>query len=180
MPRLRSIQREKYKDLQQEDPVDSDVQRDIIENLRLKADLSNSQNAKLLFRVYLIVLLVVNLLLVMVPYYRKGVNSILSALACVTLFIPIALVYSTVYSVTERIFPFIQNAKTTIYALYIYGLALLIKFGKYTTWKTIQKDVIYLVPLFIGICVLNFYWDNSKIKHAITELDALKYDYKEA
>jgi hypothetical protein len=180
MPRLRRVQKEKYGDFEHSDLIDSDVQSDIINNLKARVDVSTSRNARVLFRVYLLVLLTVNMALIMVPYYRKGINSIFSALACVMMFIPIVLVYSTIYSVEDIHVQFVRDIRTTSACALIYGTIIAVKFWKYTSWENIHRDIIYLIPLFIGICVLDFYRDNSRLSNAIGELDTLRYDYKEA
>lgn len=183
MPRLRKVQYEKYKDLnfdfEENEPIDIMKQNEIIDNFKKRNDILNSKYAKYLFRCYIIILLFINLVLITIPYYRKGLNSIFSSLACIMLFLPLLLAYSTVYKIDKSKFHEIFfNCKTIKYLLFIYSIIIIIKF----IWFRIntKNDLIYILPILFTISIIDINEDNGKFNEAINELELLKYNYKEA
>lgn len=183
MPRLRKVQYEKYKDLtfdfEENDPIDIVKQEEIIDNFKKRNDILNSKYAKYIFRCYIIILFLINLALITIPYYRKGYNSIFSSLACIILFFPLLLAYSTVYTIDKSKFHEIFfNFKIIKSLLIIYSIIILIKF----IWFRIntKSDLIYILPILFTICIIDINEDNGKFNKAINELESLKYNYKEA
>lgn len=184
MPRLRKVQQRKYKDLKidSEDdddfPIDSSKQEEIISVLKRKADFTHSRTAKLIFRGYLLLLLVINMILVTVPYYRRGINVTFSALACIMLFSPCMLAFSTIYQVDSVHFPILLNTRFLFFNLVLYCMAIIVKLVWFRS--NVRADLIYVLPILFGSCILDLHTDKSQISQAIGELEKLKYDYKEA
>lgn len=183
MPRLRKVQYEKYKDLEidfaNNQPIDILTQEEIITNLKKKNNTLNSTNAKNIFRIYLVILLLINMILITVPYYRKGMNTFFSACACLMLFCPLLLAFSSVhsldkYEINEKFF----NVKIITYILVSYCILAIVKLVYYRT--NIQTDLIYIIPILFGYCIIDIHNDNSRLSQAIEELETLKYNYKEA
>lgn len=185
MPRLRKIQYEKYKDLKSDSddefnsPIDSFKQEKIITTFKTKMDLKNSKQAKIMFRCYLILLFFINMILITIPYYRKGINVIFSALGCLMLFSPSILAYSNIYPLDDDSKVSIaSNRNFVLYSLLFYSLVTVIKF----IWFRIntRADLIYTIPILFGICILDIDRNNGQLSQAILELEKYKYDYKEA
>jgi cellulose synthase/poly-beta-1,6-N-acetylglucosamine synthase-like glycosyltransferase len=181
MPRLRKVQLEKYGDLNHdidEYPIDSIDQQQIINNLKKKAKLSESKTGKLTFKGYLILLLIINSCLILIPYYRRGLNAIFSSIASIMLFLPIVLAYSTVHSSNNDFLPILKNIKFISTMLAIYICSIILKIIYFKPFE--NSDLIYILPILLAFCVIDINVDDSKINKAIEELEKLRYDYKEA
>lgn len=193
MPRLRKVQNSKYGGLRSGNsddyetdlnyPIDSIDQNGIITKLKERNDFKNSKYAKVVFRLYLIAVLIINLILITIPYYRKKDNSIFSFFACLMLFIPMISVYSTVYTIENLNNDYLnlelfQETKILVLALILYLMAIIIKVIFYES--NIQRDILYILPILISFCIIDINRENGHIKQSIKELESLKYDYKEA
>lgn len=184
MPRLRRVQHAKYRDLRldfEEDddlPIDSFRQEEIINTLKRRAGSTHSKEAKVIFRCYLVLMLVINMVLVTVPYYRKGSNVTFSALACIMLFSPSIMAYSTIYGIDRTHLPILLNTRFLLSNLAFYSMSTVVKF----VWFRVnaRADLLYVLPILFGICILDLHTDNSQISQAIDELEKLRYNYKEA
>lgn len=180
MPRLRQVQKQKYGELSGDlyDYIDTDKQDEIIENLKKRADFTNSSHAKKVFRFYLILIGIINLILITFPTYRKKGNSVFSFLACIMIFIPAVLAYSMIYKLSSEYLKIFKNVKMAQLSLTVYIGVVVSKFLWFA--NNIGEDLIYVLPILLGYLVIEIWNDNSKISQAIQELDGLKYDYKEA
>lgn len=187
MPRLRRISKEKYgyttnQDLDFEDelPVDSDVQNEIIKEFKEKVDLSNSKYSKILFRIYLSVIVIVNMIFITVPYYRNGHNTIFSAFACLILFTPVIYTYNMIYPHNQIQVPILTEFKSIAILTVLYQFVTSMKLLKYREVNKFPQDLLFLVPVCMTICVLNLKQDNNNLKQLINKLESAKYEYKEA
>lgn len=185
MPRLRKVQHGKYRDLRLDSgdddddlPIDSLRQEQVINTLKRRAGLTHSREAKVIFRCYLVLLLVINMVLVTVPYYRKSSNVMFSALACIMLFSPSVMAYATIYGVDRTHLPIMLNIRFLLFNLVLYSISTVVKF----LWFRVdtRADLLYVLPILFGVCILDLHTDNSQISQAIDELEKLRYDYKEA
>ena len=142
MPRLRKISKKKYGYVESSSDEDDEI---IINNT------SNEKLSKNIFRIYLIVLVILNSAFISLPYYRKGINALFSACACITLFAPVVFTYNMV-CIAKLHIPFIENIKFLMIVTISYHIILAIKMIKF--WVSL-KDWLYLLPLFILMFILN-------------------------
>lgn len=181
MPRLRRVQNLKYGGLRSDSddgPIDTLEQENLIASFKQSINLTHSKSAKLIFRCYLISLLFFNMIFITFPYYRKGINGLFSALACIMLFFPSILAYSTLYHIDSNFLQALRNIKVLSIFLMMYTLLIISKL----LWLSIdvRSDLLYIVPILLTICILDIHRDKSHLTNAINELETLKYDYKEA
>ncbi|GMM29235.1 hypothetical protein DAMA08_019510 [Martiniozyma asiatica (nom. inval.)] len=183
MPRLRQILKEKYT-VPDEDPLllDHTVQEEIIANLKSQL-IQNKPHPYILYGHHISVLLL-GLAFVTVPMYRKGVNTILSALACLILWLPCGLIYE-LCGMSFRFDQLPEYVRELLnwqplhiwYAMIGY---ITVSLFKIYISSFERSSWIYLLPGLIGFCIVDQYYQQKNINLDVTQLEKFKYYYREA
>lgn len=186
MPRLRKVQIEKYHvfdhEFSDEELIDTSGQEEIIDKFKKSNNkLKDSKLGKTVFKIYISIILFINLCLITIPYYRKGANSIISAIACIMTFLPILVAYSTISTILTIIdFEYLEVLKNRTFLIIVVIIyTLIITIFKFIN-GFVSADLIYLLPILLTYCVIDLNAENNLINKSIEELEKYKYDYKEA
>lgn len=180
MARLRRIQRQKYGELSGDNGefMDTEDQDQLIKTFKNHIDLRNSPGAKKVFKMYLTLIGLINLILITLPTYHLNGNSIFSFLACIMIYIPAIHLYSIIHGSYSEIVVIFEDVKITWISLIIYSIIISIKLIKFS--KNWTEDMIYILPIMLGYVIVELRNDEERINAKIEELQKLKYNYKVA
>lgn len=171
MSRLRrAVQR--YGQLEEDDDdvqlLDSSVQDDVV--LELKASLMRSKQPPSAF-INLIIgfVILLNLMLLSIPYYKNKQNRILSLLSVLCSLVNYLILKYERYGLT------IGRMKLLILSFVTSIIILAIKSASFQ-----MLDIVYTVPLLNSIGLYTMITNDEDLENEIRSLEKLKYNYKEA
>ncbi|GME66956.1 unnamed protein product [[Candida] boidinii] len=213
MPRIRRVNNGKYNDFEdiREDNqfIDSSEQEDLINKFnkdlpfsrRRKALTENDRKLIKLAKIIQVIFVFINLLLIIIPYYRKGLNAFISFLSTFSFLfstVNIQLQFvnfnnaepSTVRVLIDKhIIPIMDKYNidssglvriNLILSVAIMVLKFLMRVLLNPSNTVTTLDLIYLLPILISTGIYITVNDIKVIDSEIEELENLKYDYKEA